>query len=229
MVPGNKEPSSRVDHGEWIIQEGEEPAVRSGSQFQESTAARSVAPGFLTATLIIVLLGIIALASVMAPVLALRPWVGPSNGHEEILQGLIAGHAMKVRVMLRNSGRSPALNLRVAVRLLIGKPPPAPSPVLAECGQASVALPETVLFPDAMYSKTVATEQEIDDAAVAAVVRNERTVYLTGCAQYDDSIMQWLHLTPSATHFCRMFVPASAGNYGILGTFEDCPAGNSAD
>jgi hypothetical protein len=183
----------------------------------------------LTATLIIVLLGIIALASVGAPILAQRPWVGPSNGHEEVLQGLIAGHAMKVRVTLRNSGRTPAANLRVAVRLLIGNPPPAPSPLLAECGQASVALPQSVLFPDATYSKTVAIEQQIDDGTVAAVLRNDETVYLTGCTQYDDSIMQWLHPIPRHTHFCRMFVPASAGNYGILGTFEDCPAGNSAD
>jgi hypothetical protein len=229
MVPGNKEQGSRIDHGEWIIQEGEEPAVRSGAQSHESAAARSAAPGFLTATLIIVLLGIVALGSVTTPILALRPWVGPSNGHEEVLQGLIAGHTMKVRVTLRNSGRSPALNLRVAVRLLIGNPPPAPSPVLAECEQASVALPQSVLFPDAIYSKTVATEQQIDDGTVAAVLRNDKTVYLTGCAQYDDSIMQWLRLSPSHTHFCRIFVPASAGNYGVLGTFEDCPAGNSAD
>jgi hypothetical protein len=229
MVPGNKEQGSRVDHGEWIIQEGEEPPVRAGTHAHESAAARSAGPGFLTATLIIVLLGIVALANVMAPIAALRPWVGPSNGHEEVLQGLIAGHAMKVRVTLRNSGRSPALNLRVAVRLLIGNPPPAPSPVLGECGQAGVALPQSVLFPDAIYSKTVATEQQIDDGTVAAVLRSDKTVYLTGCAQYDDSIMQWLHLSPSHTHFCRMFVPASAGNYGVLGAFEDCPAGNSAD
>jgi hypothetical protein len=229
MVPINKEPGSRVDHGEWIIQESEEPAARAAAHAHESTAARSAAPGFLTAALIIVLLGITAVASVMAPILAQRPWVGPSNGHEEVLQGLAAGHAMKVRVTLKNSGRTPALKLRVAIRLLIGNPPPAPSPVLAECGYASAALPQSVLFPDATYSKTVATEQQIDDGTVAAVLRNDKTVYLTGCAQYDDSIMQWMHLNSRQTHFCRIFVPASAGNLGILGTFEDCPAGNSAD
>ena len=229
MVPGNKEPSSRVDHGEWILQEGEEPGARSTAHSHEDAAARRAAPGAFTAILLVVLLSVIALASVTAPILAQRPWVGPANGHEEILQGLIAGRAMKVRLTLRNSGRSPALNLRVAVRLLIGNSPPAPSPVLAECGQPGVVLPQSFLFPDAIYSKTVTTEQQIDDATVAAVIRNDKTVYLTGCAQYDDSIVQWLHLGPSDTRFCRMFVPASAGNYGILGTFEDCPAGNWAD
>jgi hypothetical protein len=41
--------------------------------------------------------------------------------------------------------------------------------------------------------------------------------------------MRWLYMSPRQTHFCRMFVPTSAGNFGILGNFEDCPAGNSAD
>jgi len=136
---------------------------------------------------------------------------------------------MKVRVVLRNSGRTPALKLRVAARLLIGAPPPAPSPALAECAQAGAALPQSVLFPDAAYSRTVATEQPIDDDTVAAVLRNDKTVYLAGCAQYDDAILSWLPLAARQTHFCMMFVPASAGIYGVLGSFEDCPAGNSAD
>lgn len=229
MVAGDKEPGGRVDHGEWVLLESEEHAIREGGRAQESIAVRRGGPGFLTAALIIVLLGIIAFASVAAPLLAQRPWVGPWSGHEEILEGLIAGRAMKVRVTLKNSGRTPALNLRVAARLLIGDPPPAPSPALAECGQAGAALPQSVLFPDAVYSRTVATEQQIDDATVAAVLRNDKTVYLTGCADYDDAIMSWLHLSPRQTHFCLMFVPTSAGNYGILGNFEDCPAGNSAD
>jgi hypothetical protein len=229
MVPTSKEPTGPVDHGEWFIPESEGPAHREGAHAHENAAIRRRGPGFFTAALVIVLLAVIAVASVAAPILALRPWVGSWNGHEEILQGLSAGRAMKVRVTLRNSGRSPALNLKVAVRLMIGNPPPAPSPELAECGQSNAPLPESVLFPDAAYSKTAATVQNIDDDMVAAVMRNDKTIYLAGCAQYDDSLMQWLHLWPGQTHFCRMFVPTSAGNLGILGTFEDCPAGNSAD
>jgi hypothetical protein len=228
MVSGNKEPGGHADHGEWVLLEGEEHAIREGGHAQDS-AARKGGPGFFAITLIVALLTIIAVADVAAPLMALRPWVGPWRGHEEILEGLIAGRAMKVRVMLKNSGRSPALNLRVAARLLIGNPPPAPSPQLAECAQARVALPQSVLFPDAAYSITAATQQEIDDGTVAAVLRNDKTVYLAGCAQYDDAILPWLHPSPRQTHFCMMFVPTSAGNSGVLGSFEDCPAGNSAD
>ncbi len=228
MVSGNKEPGGRVDHGEWVLLEGEEHAIREGAHAQEG-AARKGGPGPFAITLIVALLAIIALADLAGPLLALRPWVGPWSGHEEILAGLIAGRSMKVRVMLKNSGRSPALNLRVAARLLIGNPPPAPSPQLAECARAGAALPQSVLFPDASYSVIAATQQEIDDGTVAAVLRNDKTVYLAGCAQYNDAILPWLRPSPRHTHFCMMLVPTSAGDNGVLGIFEDCPAGNSAD
>ncbi len=32
MVAGNKTPDSRYDHGEWVILEGEEPAVRAAAE-----------------------------------------------------------------------------------------------------------------------------------------------------------------------------------------------------
>jgi hypothetical protein len=228
MVPARQEPSKGADHGEWVLLEGDEHAMREVTRVHES-APRSRAGLFGLGLIIIVLLGIIAAASVSALISMQRPWVGPWNGHEEILQGLIAGRDMKVRVMLRNAGASPALNLRVAFRLLIGDPPPSPSPALAECAQEGGSLPQSVLFPDATYSKTVATEQHIGEDTVTAVLHNDKTVYLAGCAQYDGSLMQWLHLSPRQTHFCRIFMPTSAGNFGILGNFEDCPAGNSAD
>jgi hypothetical protein len=228
MVAGREEPNKRTDHGEWVILEGEEHPIRESGRANEG-GARWRGPGLLSVALIIVLLGIIAVATMTAPILTQRPWVGPWNGHEEILQGLVAGREMKVRVMLRNAGASPALNLRVAFRLLIGDPPPAPSPALAECGQANATLPQSVLFPDATYSKTVSTEQQIDDDTIAAVLHKDKAIYLAGCAEYQDSLMRWLYMSPRQTHFCRMFVPTSAGNFGILGNFEDCPAGNSAD
>ncbi len=72
------------------------------------------------------------------------------------------------------------------------------------------------------------TQPQIDDQTVAAVLRNEKTVYLSGCASYDDGIWWW-HPSPRYTEFCKMFVPQSAGNYGVLGDFEDCPTGNTAN
>jgi hypothetical protein len=229
MAAGKEETNRHADHGEWVLLEGEEHPIREGSHAHGEAVPRWRGPGLVSIVLIIVLLAIIAAATVTAPILTQRPWVGPWNGHEEILQGLMAGREMKVRVTLRNAGASPALNLRVAFRLLIGDPPPAPSPALSECGQTAVALPQSMLFPDATYSKTVATEQQIDDDTIAAVLHKDKAVYLAGCAQYQDSLMQWMHLSPRETHFCRIFVPSSAGNFGILGSFEDCPAGNSAD
>jgi hypothetical protein len=227
MAAENKDPTGRGDH-EWVILEGEEHVLRDRTPVHESTARKGVI-GLLAWCIIIALLAIIAYASVMAPIVAERPWVGPWGGHEDILEGLIAGRAMKVRVVLKNSGRTPALNLRVAVRILISDPPPAASPVLGECADPNTRMPETVLFPDAAFSKTVASEQQIDDSIVTAVLHNDKTVYLTGCARYDDQLMSWLHLSPRLTQFCLMFVPTSAGNYGILGSFEDCPAGNTAN
>ncbi|GEM_PF-6162415 len=226
MATGSRE-QGRADHGEWVISAGEESPPHEPTHVYVSPRGGGLR--LLFGALIITLLAIVAAASVTAPILSQRPWVGPWNGHEDIVRGLMAGRAMKVRATLRNSGRSPALNTRIAIRLLIGKPPPAPSPALGECAQADVDLPQTVLFPDTLYSRIVATEQQIDDDTVAAVLRNDKTVYLVGCVQYDGNMMQWLHLDPRQTHFCRMFVPTSAGIDGILGTFQDCPAGNSAD
>jgi hypothetical protein len=222
MVAGSKTPDSRYDHGEWVILEGEEPAVRGG---EHETRQHRAASRLLTlfVALIAVFLGVMAFASLTIPILAQRPWVGMS-GREEILEGLSAGRAMKVRVALMNSGKTPALQLRVAARLQIGNSPPA----VPQCGAALAGLPPSILFPEAAYSRTVATPPQIDDQTVAAVLRNEKTVYLTGCASYDDGIWWW-HVSPRHTEFCKMFVPQSAGNFGVLGDFEDCPTGNSAN
>ncbi len=224
MLPGE----CSADHGEWVMSGGDEGALREPGRTHYAGTRRG-GLRVLFAIAVILLLAIIAAATVAGLIMARRPWVGPWNGHEEIVEGLMPGRAMKVRAMLTNSGRSPALDARIAIRLLIGDPPPAPSPALGECGQADVAMPETVLFPASAYSKTVATEREIDDNAVAAILRKDKIVYLAGCVQYQDSIMKLLHLGPRQTHFCRIFVPTSAGIFGILGTFEDCPAGNWAD
>ena len=77
------------------------------------------------------------------------------------------------------------------------------------------------------YSKTLAS-QEISEETIAAVMRKEKTIYLAGCAAYDDGIWWW-HRQPRTTQFCKRFVPESVGNLGVLGSFEDCPAGNSVD
>lgn len=227
MVAGSKTPDRRYDHGEWVILEGEEPAVRAGADHE--TGRRRAGTGLLTAFagLAAVFLGVVAFASLTIPILAQRPWVGMS-GREEILEGLSAGRAMKVRVGLVNSGKTPALQMRVAARLQIGNSPPARAPAVPECGPALAGLPPSILFPEAAYSKTIVTPPQIDDQTVAAVLRNEKTVYLSGCASYDDGIWWW-HVSPRYTEFCKMFVPQSAGNYGVMGDFEDCPAGNSAN
>jgi hypothetical protein len=227
MVPRGDDRDSRYDHGEWVILEGEESPVRERGGHE--TGPRRSGSGSLTglAALITILLAIIAFSSLTIPLLAQRPWVGP-GGHDEILTGLAAGSAMKVRIVMRNSGRTPALNLRVIAKLLIGVPPPTPPPPIPECGPAAAGLPQTVLFPGSDWSTTVATQQEVDDDTVAAVLRNEKTVYLVGCATYDDGLWWW-HPQPRYTQFCRMLVPDSVGNYGVLGSFEDCPMGNSAN
>lgn len=226
MPPESKE--GRAEHAEWVMSGGDDGALRESGHIYQARPRSGGLRAWL-AVIIVVLLGIIAACSVAALIVLRRPWVGPFNGHEEVVQGLSAGRRMAVREMLKNSGRSPALDSRIAIRLLIGDPPPAPSPALAECAQADLAMAQTVLFPDSIYTKTAATEQPVDDQTVAAVLRKDKTVYLAGCVQYEDSIMRWMHLGARQTHFCRMFVPSSAGIYGVLGTFEDCPAGNSAD
>jgi hypothetical protein len=223
MVAGSKTPDSRYDHGEWVILEGEEPAVRAGGEPETRQHRATSRLLTLFVALIAVFLGVMAFASLTIPILAQRPWVGMS-GREEILEGLSAGRAMKVRVALVNSGKTPALQLRVAARLQIGNSPPA----VPQCGGVLAGLPPSILFPEAAYSRTVATPPQIDDQTVAAVLRNEKTVYLTGCASYDDGIWWW-HVSPRHTEFCKMFVPQSAGNFGVLGDFEDCPTGNSAN
>jgi hypothetical protein len=228
MAPGGKDQDTRYDHGEWVILEGEEHAVSERGGRHE-TGPRRTGLGSLTALVLIIaiLLAIMAFTSLTMPLLAQRPWVG-LGGHEEILKGLAAGQAMRVRIVLRNSGQSPASSLRVVVKLLVGVPPPTPPPPVPECGPAQVGLPQTVLFPGTDWSKTVETQQNIDNDTVAAVLRNEKTVYLVGCAIYDDGLWWW-HAQPRHTRFCRTLVPDSVGNYGVLGRFEDCSTGNSAD
>ncbi len=225
---GGKEPKERFDHGEWVLLEGEEPSIRNDGG---SRVTRERPAGLRLLTVLVglaaVSLAILALASVTIPLLAERPWVG-MNGREEILEGLIAGHAMKVRVELQNTGKTPALDLRFAARLDVGLPPPAPPPPVSECAQTTTSGPQTVLFPNATFSETLVTQQPIDDLTVAAILRNDKTVYLVGCAIYNDGI-PWWQWKPRDTNFCRIFVPESAGNLGVLGKFEDCPTGNSAD
>jgi hypothetical protein len=224
---GGKEPKERFDHGEWVILEGEEPSIRNDGGTHE-TRQRPGGSRLLTLMvgLAAISLAILAFAGVTMPLLAQRPWVG-TNGREEILEGLNAGHAMKVRVELQNTGKTPALDLHFAARLDVGLPPPATPPPVSECAQVANSAPQTVLFPDATFSKTLTTQQPIDDQTVAAVLRNDKAVYLVGCAAYSDGIWWW-HWTPRDTKFCRMFIPESAGNLGVLGKFEDCPTGNSA-
>ena len=224
---GRKEPNERFDHGEWVILEGEETVAGDGGGGHD-IGQRPPGLGLLTALvgLATVFLAILALASVTIPLLARRPWVG-MNDQQQILEGLIAGRAMKVRMTLRNAGLRPALDLRFAARLDIGLPPPAAPPPVPECAQAASGQPATMLFPDATFSTALATQQPIDDQTVAAILRNDKTVYLVGCAAYDDGIWWW-HRQPRETTFCKTFVPQSAGNLGVLGDFEDCPTGNSA-
>ena len=224
---GRKQPKERFDHGEWVILEGEDAAVGDGGGGQD-IGQRPPRLGLLTALvgLATVFLAILAFASVTIPLLARRPWVG-INGRQEILEGMIAGRPMKVRVTLRNAGLSPALDLHFAARLDIGLPPPAAPPPVPECAQSASSQPPTMLFPDATFSKTLATQQPIDDQTVAAALRNDKTVYLVGCAAYDDGIWWW-HWKPRETSFCKIFVPQSVGNLGVLGDFEDCATGNSA-
>src|SRR5579871_507082 len=145
MASESDKPGSRVDHGDWVIPESEEYHLREVQQTRLGAPRRS-GPGFLAGGLIVILLGFIAAATVVVPLLTDRPWVGPA-GREEVLQGLAPGRPMKVRVVLSNTGRSPAVNLRIAVRLIVGNPPPAPSPALGECEQSDLPMAETVLFP----------------------------------------------------------------------------------
>jgi hypothetical protein len=225
MVRGRKEPDSRFDHGEWVILEGEETTARGGGDSE--TEQRQTGSGLLKclAVAVTILLGVIAFASITIPILAQRPWVGIS-GREEILQGMTAGGAMKVRLALRNSGRTPASNLYVAAGLEIADAGAVPR--VSECGRSSADSPSSVLFPGERYSRTIATRQPITDDTIAAVLRNDKVVYMVGCARYEDGIWWW-HWQPRHTDFCRMFVPNSVGNLGLLGDFEDCLTGNSAD
>lgn len=211
-----------------MILENEEPTIR-GDGGSHEVHWRPPRLRFLTGLvgLAAFSLAVLAFASVTIPFLSERPWVG-TNGREEILAGVTAGHAMKVRVELRNSGKSPALDLHFAARLDIGLPPPASPPPVPECDQIAGSAPQTTLFPDAVFAKTLATQQAIDDETVTAILRNDKSVYLVGCAAYSDGIWWW-DWRPHETRFCRVFVPQSVGNLGVLGKFEDCPTGNTAN
>jgi hypothetical protein len=228
VTPGGKEPKERFDHGEWVILEGEEPSpsLRDGGGTY-GTGQRPVGLRLVTffVALITACLAVLAFGSVTIPILAQRPWVGPSG--EEILEGIITGRAMKVRMALKNTGRTPALDLHFAARLDVALPPPAAPPPVPECLEVTGSAPQTVLFPETTFSKTLVTQQPINDDTVAAVLRNDKAVYLVGCAAYGDGIWWW-HWKPRYTQFCKIFVPESMGNLGLLGNFEDCPTGNSA-
>ena len=71
MVPGNKEPTGNIDHGEWVILEGEEHALREGARAPQVTVARRGGPGFLITALIVVLL---VLQQIFLTPAQLRAW-----------------------------------------------------------------------------------------------------------------------------------------------------------
>ena len=226
MSRPKKTPDSPKDRDEWVLVGPEESPARGGGrdipyrQSNRNPMTAIIGIAFL-------LLSAATFASLTLPILAQRPWVGIDD-QPQILQGAIAGRAMKVRVAFTNSGRSPAFNIYIAASLETGAPAPASAPALAQCAQNSFKPTGAVIFPDNSYSIIVGTRQDIDDDTAQEVIHGVKAIYLVGCVEYDDGIWWW-HWTPRRTNFCRILIPDTVGSLGVLGSFADCPTGNSAD
>jgi hypothetical protein len=140
-----------------------------------------------------------------------RPWVGIDF---VTITPLTPNTKPTVTATVRNSARTPALNVKVALKASVSSPQPDDGGSLEECATC----PQSVLLPNMGLSADVGFDGGIlSFARVSRVKAGEETIWLTGRIHYKDLLAR-----PHTTRVCMNYVPKTA-------TFSACPEGNRFD
>ncbi|HLI64595.1 MAG TPA: hypothetical protein VKV05_14465 [Terriglobales bacterium] len=232
-IPQATQPS-RAEKEDWTIGEPHEVEA-AASRAAQSETARGPESGTrnyvsLFVGLAILILAAAATGTVYAYLLAQRAWIGLTDQPQVLIA--LTDQGMKVRMNLRNFGRTPALRVNTNAALLIDslRNNRTPSAVLpsARCIAAANGT-GALLFPGTASWAITGLEGPIGPDLLQQIAVGQRKLYLVGCISYDDGVALPGHQQPRRTVFCRQFVPESTGPLGVLGSFADCVGGNDAD
>jgi hypothetical protein len=139
-----------------------------------------------------------------------RPWVGVDSVSIGPIQ---PGARLPVVARIRNSGRTPATDVRVSLATLTAPAPPGAASV-EECKTC----PRIVLLPNATETSDVSVESGVLTSLKAARLRaGEETIWLIGRIDYTDSSAH-----PHTTRVCMMYTSKSSA-------FSACPEGSRFD
>jgi hypothetical protein len=146
-----------------------------------------------------------------APLSLDRPWVGI----ESISVGqLRPGEALSMIANVHNSGRTPAINVKVYLNSLLVAGKNANNFDAEECKTC----PQSVLLPNAALNIDVSLDSSIITASTVNRVKSgDETIWLTGRIDYIDSLAR-----PHITRVCMNYVPKTLA-------FGTCQQGNSLD
>jgi hypothetical protein len=140
-----------------------------------------------------------------------RPWVGVDF---VTTSPLVPNTRLIVTATVRNSARTPALNVKVALKASVSPPQPDDGAKVDEC----TTCPQTVLLPNMGVNADVNFDSGLlTFARVNRVKAGEETIWLTGRINYKDLLAR-----PHATRVCMSYVPKTS-------TFSACLDGNHFD
>ena len=113
---------------------------------------------------------------------------------------------------VRNSGRTPAMNVKIALTTVTASGPVSAAAEVEECKTC----PQVVLLPNAAVTSDI-DGGVLDASGVVRLKSGEDTISLTGRIDYMDSLAH-----PHTTRVCMIYTAKTS-------TFSTCPDGNRID
>ena len=112
---------------------------------------------------------------------------------------LVANQPFTLKAVIRNSGRSPALNVRAFVYTAVRAVKDTPDPHIAECNSCAqtVILPNAVFNYDLSVGIDVLTQEKVDH-----IKSGSEVILLLGRIDYSDAVA-----VEHATTVCMTYVP----------------------
>jgi hypothetical protein len=143
------------------------------------------------------------------PLLSLdRPWVGVDSVS---VTPLLPNRTFTIKANIRNSGRSPAIGMRMAFSTATPLTKEFTAPNIEECGDCV----RSILLPNASTTQDVTIDGDVFSAAkISRIMSGDDTILLFGRIDYTDSAEN--HHT---TTVCMAYVTSRPG-------FRNCVSGN---
>lgn len=152
-----------------------------------------------------------------ALVAANRPWVGISRVESGPFK---AGQELKINIVVKNSGRSPGLDVKGCFTTSSKISPEQSESSIRKLlsGRKGCKEPsQGVILPNAEFAYTdTVTAESATQEEISAINNGIRIVVVVGALDYTDSFGN-----AHKTLFCGMYIPKSS-------VYASCPAGNGA-